>query len=164
MDAQVYVRVDNRLLHGQVVQFWIGHLEIAHLVVADDDMAENEAMQTIYRMALPETVELSVNTIRDLPAELERSAGHSTMVLLRGVQDLTCALECGAEFSRVTLGNVHAAPERARVTDSVYLSEEEVRALARLKANEIEIEIQTFPGEILRLVVDGEGGARWSRP
>ncbi len=164
MDAQVYVRVDNRLLHGQVVQFWIGHLEISHLVVADDDMAENEAMQTIYRMALPETVELSVNTVEDLPAELERSAGHSTMVLLRGIQDLECALECGAKFNRVTLGNVHAAPERSRVTDSVYLSEEEVRTLARLKTNEIEIEIQTFPGEILRLVVDKEGGTRWSRP
>ena len=86
------------------------------------------------------------------------------MVLLRGIRDLTYALKCGAKFSQVTLGNVHAAPERSRVTDSVYLSEEEVRALAQLQINEIEIEIQTFPSEILRLVVDEEGGTRWSRP
>ena len=44
MEDRIHVRVDNRLLHGQVVQFWIGHLEIAHLIVADDEVARTEAM------------------------------------------------------------------------------------------------------------------------
>ncbi len=163
MAGHLHVRIDNRLLHGQVVQFWIGHLEIAHLIVADDDMAENEAMPTIYRMALPESVGLSVTPVGRLAEELERAKQLSTMVIIRDVGDLMRALEGGVSIGRVTLGNVHAAPDRGRVTDSVYLSSREIDALMELVKKNVEIEIQTFPGERLRLAMDQGGAARWSR-
>ncbi|MCP4604381.1 MAG: PTS sugar transporter subunit IIB [Proteobacteria bacterium] len=164
MSGHVYLRVDNRLLHGQVVQFWIGHLGIVHLIIANDDVAQNEAISTIYRMALPETVGLTVASISNLSAELKRCESVSTMVLIRDVCDVTRALTYNVVIDRVTLGNVHAAPERERVTDSVYLSNEEIQSLSDLTDHGIEVEIQTFPGETLRLAVNEKGGARWSKP
>jgi PTS system mannose-specific IIB component len=163
MGETLHIRVDNRLLHGQVVQFWLGHLGVDHLVVGDDDVASNEAMPTIYRMALPETVGLTVTTVVGLPAELERIGGKRALLLLKDVAALMRAIECGVELDRVTLGNVHAAPERERVTDSVYLSPGETADLATLEERGIEVEIQTFPGEVLRLVAAEGGGVRWSK-
>ena len=51
----------------------------------------------------------------------------------------------------------------SRVTDSVYLSEEEQTALARLVKRGVEVEIQTFPREALRLEIDEDGGSSWSK-
>lgn len=161
MEAQPHVRIDNRLLHGQVVQFWIPHLEIDHLVIADDGVAANEAMLAVYRMALPERVDLEVVSIDGLPAAVERAQGRSTMVLISDVMDAARARESGLEFPRLTLGNVHSLPSRERVTDSVFLSAEELEVLDRLRADGVLVEIQTFPGETLRLATDDGGAVTW---
>ena len=164
MGGQVHLRVDNRLLHGQVVQFWIGHLEVADLIIADDEVACNAAMPTIYRMALPEAVGLKVITVPELKAELDQIGPLTTLVLMRDIRDVLRAIETGVVIRQITLGNVHATAERNRVTDSVYLSEKETEELFTLRREGIKVEIQTFPGEILRLADDNKGETRWLRP
>ncbi|MDJ0761519.1 MAG: PTS sugar transporter subunit IIB [Myxococcota bacterium] len=164
MSRDVHVRIDNRLLHGQVVQFWLGYLDIAHLIVANDDVAKNNAMSTIYRLALPETVTLTVIPVQELADTLDASKPLSTMVLLRDVIDTSEILNCRIPIPRITIGNIHDAPGRKRITDSVYLSAEEMTSLSALRDHNIRVEIQTFPGEILRLGTDKKGGLRWSRP
>lgn len=164
MNGQLHLRVDNRLLHGQVVQFWIGHLEVADLIIADDEVACNEAMPTIYRMALPEAVGLKVITVPELKSELDGKGSFSTMILVRDVNDVMRAIHSGVELTRITLGNVHATAERKRVTDSVYLSDKETEDLKTLCRAGINVEIQTFPGEVLRFEKDREGEFRWLRP
>ena len=66
-------------------------------------------------------------------------------------------------FDRLVLGNVHAAPGRTRITDSVYLSQDEIDTLARFRLNGGRVEIQTFPGERLQLEIDNNGDPKWSR-
>lgn len=164
MEDRIHVRVDNRLLHGQVVQFWIGHLEIAHLIVADDEVARTEAMSAIYRMALPENVDLTVIPVKGLPQALTKTNQAVAMVLIREVSDAVSCLVNGIQISRLTIGNVHIADDRKRITDSVYLSSRETDELSTLVKKGIAVEIQTFPGEVLRLTIDDEGGKSWSRP
>ena len=161
---KVHVRIDNRLLHGQIVQFWIGHLGITHILIADDETSENESMPIIYRMALPEEVRLTIVPIDDLADALDRFESQRTMVLIRDVEDAKRVLECRAPVNSIVLGNIHSKEERTRITDSVYLSEQEIKSLIELQTHNIDIEIQTFPGEVLRLKVDEKGGLSWLRP
>jgi len=158
-----HLRVDNRLLHGQVVQFWIPHLGIERLVIGSDAEASDRTMLTVYRMAIPSRIDLSVAAIPDLVLENDRPGTPSTMILVSDVFDAARAWMCGLEMSRVVVGNVHSAPDRVRITDSVYLSPEEEGALRRMQSAGISVEIQTFPGEALRLAGDGSGGWRWSK-
>lgn len=162
MSKRVYVRIDNRLLHGQVVQFWIPHLTVEKLLVADDEVFGNEAMQTIYRMALPSMVDLEVMPVDRLAASFSNLGAQTSLVLIRGVEDTKRALECGCRFTDIMIGNVHASPDRKRITDAVYLSEEETAVLCEMKQSGINIEIQTFPGEALRLDLS-DGGCKWLR-
>jgi mannose/fructose/N-acetylgalactosamine-specific phosphotransferase system component IIB len=164
MNDDLHLRIDNRLLHGQVVQYWLNYLDISHLVIADDTVAKNNSMSVIYRMALPDNVDLSIIPVNRLASQISKLNSSPSMVLVKDVYDLAQGIMCGAEFKRITLGNVHSAPDRSRVTDSVYLSEEEVQTLARLQNNGVQVEIQTFPGEIMRLAVDQGGEIRWSKP
>ena len=160
MNEHVHIRIDNRLLHGQVVQFWIPHLGIEQLIVADDEVANNDSMQEIYRMALPSIVTLKVVQVEDLRPELEGNQVHA-LLLIRDIPNAYKIWKNGVHFKRLTLGNVHASPERKRLTDAVYLSETELSVLKEMHQAGVEIEIQTFPGEVLRFKPDGKGGVGW---
>jgi mannose/fructose/N-acetylgalactosamine-specific phosphotransferase system component IIB len=163
MNERFHVRIDNRLLHGQVVQFWIPHLGIEHLIVADDEISGNAAMQTVYRMALPKIVDLTVVEVDRLGEHLLEDDQRRTLLLIRDIETTERILARDVFLPRLTLGNVHASPERDRVTDAVYLSEAEVISLTAMAAAGIYIEIQTFPGEVLRFVSPEKGGPGWEK-
>ena len=162
MKRPFHVRIDNRLLHGQVVQFWIPHLGVENLIVADDEIAHNESMQTIYRLALPTLVDLKIVDIAHLKAALDELSPLSNMVLIRGISELASVIKEGAVIERITIGNVHAAPFRTRVTDAVYLSQEEREILCWMVDQGVTVEIQTFPGDVLKFTKT-DGGGEWSR-
>ena len=163
MTDTMHVRIDNRLLHGQVVQYWIPFLDVNRLVIADDEAADNPAMSAVYRMAVPRRVDLSVVPVRDLAREMSTSKATTTLILISDVFDATRAQVGGLSFDRLVLGNVHAAPGRTRITDSVYLSREEIDSLMRFRLNGGIVEIQTFPGERLQLEIDDNGEPKWSK-
>jgi mannose/fructose/N-acetylgalactosamine-specific phosphotransferase system component IIB len=137
-------------------------LNVEKLVVADDEVFGSEPMQAIYRMALPGLVDLAVMPVMRLESAFARLGELTSLVLIRTIVDAKKAIESGCVFSRIMLGNVHASPDRKRVTDAVYLSDAENEILCWMKNLGIEIEIQTFPGEVLRFVTT-EGGCKWSK-
>jgi len=161
MTQGVHVRIDNRLLHGQVVQFWIPSLEVQRLVIADEATATDQALVSLYRMVMPRNVTLEVVAPAGLRQALATGEASSTLVLLGNVADAITARRSGFDFDRLIIGNVHAAGGRSRVTDSVYLSDEEVRSLLELKRAGATIDIQSFPGERFRLELDDCGGPVW---
>ena len=163
MADSMHVRIDNRLLHGQVVQYWIPFLEVERLIIADDEAADNPAMTAVYLMAVPQTVDLSVVPVSDLAGEIRANKATTTLILISDVSDAARAQVSGLSFDRLVLGNVHAAPGRARITDSVYLSQKEIDSLVQFRQNGGRVEIQTFPGERLQLEIDNNGDPKWSR-
>ena len=166
MDCQnLFVRIDNRLLHGQVVQFWIPYLKVEHLIIADDVAAATPAMTSVYRMAVPKRIKLSVVRITSLQELLEQqTASEKTLVVLSDVFDLARAMMSRFDCTCITLGNVHSAAGRRRVTDAVFLSKEEEAALTGLRKKGRMVEIQTFPGDTLQLHLLTEKGVTWFRP
>jgi len=163
MTQGVHVRIDNRLLHGQVVQFWIPSLEVQRLVIADEATAADQALVSLYRMVMPKNVTLDVVPPAGLMQALAAGAKASTLVLFGNVADVISARRNGFAFDTLTIGNVHASGGRSRITDSVYLSEEEVRALLELKREGAAIDIQSFPGERFRLELSDRGGPVWAK-
>ncbi|MBN2715322.1 MAG: PTS sugar transporter subunit IIB [Deltaproteobacteria bacterium] len=160
----LFVRIDNRLLHGQVVQFWIPYLKVEHLIIADDVAAATPAMASVYRMAVPKRIKLSVVRISALQLLLsQQTESEKTLVVLSDVFDLARAMMSRFDCACVTIGNVHSAAGRNRITDAVYLSTEELAALVKLLDAGRKVEIQTFPGDVLHLRHSLEKGVTWVR-
>ena len=154
MTQDTHVRIDNRLLHGQVVQFWIPSLGVRRLVIADAVTAADLALVSLYRMVMPKDVTLEVVAPAALGQTLATGDASSTLVLLGSIADAMTARQSGFAFAQLTIGNVHAAGGRSRVTDSVHLSEQELRSLLELKGAGATVSIQSFPGEQFRLELD----------
>lgn len=57
------LRVDDRLIHGQVALTWPGHLETSHIVVANDEASKNEMQQSALKMSVQGTAKVLVRNI-----------------------------------------------------------------------------------------------------
>ena len=142
-----HVRIDSRLIHGQVVEAWLPALKVARVVVADDEASESPLMRAAMALAVPPGVEVDIGPLDGVPfARLEKDA-VSTLLLLRDVATLLRARTLGLSLRRLTLGNVHHAPGRRPVSASVYLSAEELAQLRTLSASGVEVEARGVPAD-----------------
>ncbi len=144
------VRVDNRLLHGQILETWIPRLGIGEVIVADDEAAGSPLARAAMTLCVPPDLPARILAVRDVPWSALAAGRAPVLVLVRDVAALLAARAAGLTPSiapAVNLGNVHFAPGRRPVTPSVFLAGEEVDALRRLTAEGFRIEARAIPSE-----------------
>lgn len=137
MPITVY-RVDERLLHGQVIVGWGKRLGLGFYVVVNDDIAESDWEKELYESALPEgTRSFFMTTAEavDRLAELDARPDPG-MVLTSSTRTMRQLAEANVLNGKpVNIGGLHAAPGRERLLDYVFLSRDElddIRVLSEL--------------------------------
>ncbi len=144
------VRVDNRLLHGQILEAWIPRLRVAEVVVADDEAAASDLARAAMTLCVPPDLPVRVLAVKDVPWQQIAAAPQRILVLVRDVAALIAARADGLSpplAPRVNLGNVHFGPGRRPVTPSVFLAAQELSALRDLASAGFEIEARAIPSE-----------------
>jgi PTS system mannose-specific IIB component len=144
------VRVDNRLLHGQILETWIPRLRIAEVVVADDEAASSDLARAAMTLCVPPELPVRVVPVAGLRAAELAAAKGPVLLLLREVAALARAAAGGltpALAPTVNVGNVHFSPGRRPVTPSVFLSADEVAALRALSDAGFAVEARAIPSE-----------------
>lgn len=132
----VLFRVDERLIHGQVVVGWGGPLHADRIVVVDDDIAASPWEQELYCLGVPPEIEASFVSVAEARRLLPAWRGEPprTVVLVRDLATLGRLAEEGLlRDEEVNLGGIHHAVGRDRVLPYLFLSREErsgLRALA----------------------------------
>ncbi|MDP2959384.1 MAG: PTS sugar transporter subunit IIB [Longimicrobiales bacterium] len=143
----VLLRVDERLIHGQVVLGWGSHLRPDRYVVVDDDLASSDWEQELYRIGAgsSEVLFCSVEEARGRLPEW-REAPPRSILLARDVATVR-RLADGGLLSGVTinLGGLHHGPGRRELLSYLHLSDEEVQILASLEDEGVEVWAQDLP-------------------
>ena len=145
------VRVDNRLVHGQVLEAWLPALDAHGILVADDEAAGNALARSAMALAIPQRVSLVVMRLQ-AAADLLRPGGKGppaarTLLLLRDVRDAVSLHAQGVPMPRLNLGNVHFAVGRRQVSPSVFLDPSELHDLEKLAATGTAVEVRAVPNE-----------------
>lgn len=146
----VLVRVDNRLLHGQILEAWIPRLAIDEVVVADDEAAGSELARAAMTLCVPPELLVRIARPGDLDFAALARGPRKVLLLFRDPAGLEAGRAAGlvpALAPKVNLGNVHFGEGRRPVTPSVFLSEAELATLRRLAAEGFEIEARAIPSE-----------------
>jgi len=144
------LRVDNRLLHGQILETWAPRLRARRVVVADDEAAASPLAQAAMTLCLPPELPAEIREVAGVDWRALAASPEAVLVLVREVAVLRRAVEGGltpALAPRINLGNVHYAPGRAPLTPSVYLSDEEVRTVRELVGRGFEVEARAVPSD-----------------
>lgn len=145
------VRVDNRLVHGQVLEAWLPALDAHGILVADDEAAGNVLARSAMSLAIPPKVKFEVQRV-SAAAEALKAGGKGppaprTLVLLRDVRDAVALHDAGVAIPQLNVGNVHFGNGRKQVSPSVFLDEGELSALEKLSSSGTKVEIRAVPGE-----------------
>lgn len=145
----VLYRVDERLIHGQVVVGWGSRLDPTRYVVVDDEVAASPWEQDLYMLGLPESVAALFVTIREGCERLEewRTDASRTVLLTRDVETmLEVAKAAKSSELDVNLGGLHHAEGRQEVLPYLHLSDGERESLRELAASGARVTAQDLPG------------------
>lgn len=141
-------RIDDRLIHGQVVLGWARALDIRDIVLVDDDVAASAWEQDLYRMAVPSELQvefLSTEQARDRLADWQ--GGPLAVLLLTGsIETMTRLLTGVPHPPAVNLGGIHHRDGRTERLPYLYLTDEELTALQRLRAAGVQVSAEDVPG------------------
>ncbi|MDH4350954.1 MAG: PTS sugar transporter subunit IIB [Gemmatimonadota bacterium] len=142
----VMVRVDDRLVHGQVVVGWGRAMRLKRIVLVDDVISGSEWEQELYRMGVPEGMEIEFASVDDAATGFARwNAERDHTMLLVGEVDTLLRLGAVAPVARVNLGGVHQATGRTERLPYVFLSDEEAAQLQTLADRGVVITAQDVP-------------------
>lgn len=145
------VRVDNRLVHGQVLEAWVPALEAQGILVADDEAASNVLARSAMALAIHPRLKFEVLPLA-AAADLLRQGGKGppsprTLVLLRDVGDAAALKGAGVAIPQLNLGNVHFRDGRKQVSQSIFLDGGELEVLGQLAAEGTVVEARAVPSE-----------------
>lgn len=142
-------RVDERLIHGQVVIGWGTQLRVDRYVVVDDELAGSEWEQELYRLGLPEGVSAEFVTAEDARRRLGAWQGSEGRIVLltRDVRTMLALARGGTlRGQRVNLGGIHHGPGRVEVLPYLYLDDADRERLRRLAAEGVTVTARDLPG------------------
>lgn len=143
------VRIDDRLIHGQVVAVWVKHIRTDLIVIVDNDVAADPFMQEVLRLAAPPGIKVDVRSVQEGIATLgdEAACRDRTMVLLRSPKVARQLFGGGVRFTHLNVGGIGAGPGRRPLFKNISMSEEEKAILKSLIDEGVKITLQTVPGE-----------------
>jgi len=139
-----HLRVDERLVHGQVVVGWGVPLEINCLILANDAVAGKVGDRELYLQIIPEEMGGSVLTVDQAVAETVeiRRRGARSLVVVQSVDDALKWIVGGNAPDLLILGGVHQKSGRRRILDYVSLSDEEIEKLKNIARRQVKIVCQ----------------------
>ena len=143
------IRVDERLIHGQVVIGWGSGLRPDRYVVVDDALAESEWEQDLYALGVPGEVELDFLSADRARGRLQtwRDSPGGIVILLRDLQTALALAQNGAlEGESINLGGLHARQGREEVLSYLFLDSREREVLQALAEAGARISAQDLPG------------------
>jgi mannose/fructose/N-acetylgalactosamine-specific phosphotransferase system component IIB len=140
-------RIDDRLIHGQVVVGWGQPLDIDFIVLVDDTVATSDWEQELYRMGVPPEMDVYFHTAADaIKAIPKYRSDERPGILLTGDIATMRQLVDGVRISAVNVGGIHSRAGRTQRLRYVFLAPDEERQLRDLAALGVEVTAQDVPG------------------
>lgn len=143
------VRVDHRLIHGQVAFAWTKVLGADCILVAGDKIAKDDLRMAALRMAKPSGVKLVIKNVEDSAAALNSGVTdkYNLFIVTESIEDVYRLSKLTPTIQAVTLGGVKLTDDRKQISKAVSVSEEECRMIREMADAGIQLEIRMVPDE-----------------
>lgn len=140
-------RIDDRLIHGQVVVGWGQPLGLGFIVLVDDEVASSEWEQELYRMGVPAEMEVYFASVEDAARCMATwmSDQRPGIVLTADIGTMARLIASAPAIRRVNLGGIHYRAGRTERLRYIYLSDDEIAELRRLASSGVHISAQDVP-------------------
>lgn len=144
----VLCRIDDRLIHGQVVIGWGRAMGIDLIILVDDQVAASDWEQELYRMAVTPEIEVRFVTMADAARQMSewQSNGKRGLVLTGDLETMAALRASSPDVvQRINLGGIHHRAGRRERLPFIYLTDQELGTLQGLEAGGAVITAQDLP-------------------
>ncbi len=140
-------RIDDRLIHGQVVVGWGQPCGLGFLVLVDDEVIGSEWEQELYRMGVPPEMDLYFDSVESAARRLAdyRAERRTGMLLTGDIATMARLVAAAPGIATVTVGGIHHKPGRVARARYVFLTGDEERQLRDLAARGVTVTAQDVP-------------------
>ena len=143
------VRIDDRLIHGQVVMAWSKAIAVKRMVVIDDQVAGDVIRKMLLETVAPPGVKVSVFTIAQGIEALQQNQFGDEKLLLLCTNPMTIVLliEGGIGIHKVNIGGMSFSLGKTQLTKAVSVDEKDRNAFKQLHEQGVVLEIQILPND-----------------
>ncbi len=143
----VLARIDDRLIHGQVVEGWVNYLKATCIVVADDRVAANPLQRSIMEISAPRGLSVLIGNVKEMCSRLRSGALDKERVILLFSSPAAAlhALQDGLPSRAVNIGGLHYLPGKRKLMDVLAVDDSDVEALREISQMGVSVAVQTVP-------------------
>lgn len=140
----VLTRIDDRLIHGQVMTSWLNYTSATKIMVVDDQTAADPFIKTVLKNAIPANVGLGVFTAEKAVTRLVKGfkPDDRVIILVKYPKTVLDMMEKGAKFEKLNIGGMGASKEREKFYKNISMSGEEREIIKKIIAAGCKVEIQ----------------------
>lgn len=145
----VLIRVDDRLIHGQITEVWVPYLNANRIIVVDDEIAQDPTKRKILGLGVPPLIQFDVWGIEEAVKEYSNLLQNRsrTLILFGNLETAYQAHQRGFRYTQLNLGNIHENDEGGTLSPSICLCEGSLDRLGGLTEQGVAITIQAIPSE-----------------
>lgn len=144
------VRVDFRLMHGQVIANWMNQVDANAIMIINDKLANDPFMGNVYKMAAPKGVKVNIYSLATALEKIKSDKYMETrdlIVIFKSVSDATNAYDAGFPMKSLQIGGLGSGPDRVQITNQIYLNDSDFNLLMGLKGKGVNVYLQAVPKE-----------------
>ena len=143
----VLTRIDNRLIHGQVLESWVPYVHADCIVVANDEIAGSPLKRMMMQSSVPSRMRVEIGTVDEISALFVSGAldDCKTLLLFGNTSDALRAYQLGLIYQRLNLGNLHAGAGKTRLSCTIFLDPSDLAALHELECAGVKISARCIP-------------------
>ncbi len=145
----VFTRIDDRLIHGQVVEGWVNYLKATCIMVADDTVASDAVQRSIMEMAVPQGLKVLIGRVDEICGRLRSAASDAerAILLFSRPVDVVRAIQEGMECSVLNIGGMHFVPGKRKLMEVLAVNESDLEAFREISDKGVKIDVQTVPNQ-----------------
>lgn len=117
-----FLRIDDRLVHGQVIVGWLPEVKPEELVVVNDKVAEDSMRQDLMSLSVPPDVELNFYSTADVTDE---DVGEGSFILVSSPKDAWECLQKGIKPERFNVGGMHSKEGKEEIFEALHVDDED---------------------------------------
>ena len=147
--AIVHVRIDERLIHGQVAMVWTNTVGASRIIVANDEAVKDDMIIAALKISKPAGVKLSILSRNKAGEKIGNGAYDDDRVFLifQNIKDAAYCVEKGLKLSHINVGNVSQKHGGVPIKKSVALTQEDIELINGMLQKGIRITAQMLPTE-----------------
>lgn len=144
-----HMRIDDRLIHGQIITAWITDSHADGILLADDVAAGDPTLQMILKLAVPENIKLTIATIDEAAALLaDDSKSGSVLLIVRSPKTAMELFDKGVTVPSVNVGNIsnnRSEVGRTKLLNHIFVEPDDVKYLKQMHDKGIELDLRAVP-------------------